>query len=116
MAADAGSRDPDSDGDAMLQLIKFGLHSIYHILVQSLHIFVVSANTNTNNPFSYFLYLYNCYKAAADCGEYRAAAGCWELPRPGLKYCHSQCVKTIQIEFFPIIVLGHNVKIFVTKF
>src|SRR6218665_2920468 len=65
MAADAGSRDPDSDGDAVLQLIKFGLHSIYHILIQSLHIFVVSANTNTNNPFSYFLYLDNCYKAAA---------------------------------------------------
>ena len=93
MAADAGSRDPDSDGDAMLQLIKFGLHSIYHILIQSLHIFIVSANKNTNNPFSYFLHLKNCYQAAAVWGENRAAAGCRELPRPGLKYCRSQCVK-----------------------
>ena len=65
MAADAGSCDPDSDGDAMLHLIKFGLHSIYHILIQSLHILVVSANKNTNNPFSYFLHLNNCYQAAA---------------------------------------------------
>ena len=81
MAADAGSRDPDSDGDAMLQLI------------QSLHIFVVSANKNTNNPFSYFLHLNSCYQAAAVWGKYRAAAGCRELPHPGLKYCRSQCVK-----------------------
>ncbi len=58
-------RDLDSDGDAMLQLIKFGLHNIYHILIQFLHIFVVSANKNTNNPFSYFLHLNNCYQAAA---------------------------------------------------
>ena len=66
MAADAGSRDPDSDGDAMLQLITFGLHGIYHhIIIQSLHIFVVSANKNTNNSFSYFLHLNNCYQAAA---------------------------------------------------
>src|SRR6218665_76447 len=65
MAADSGNRDPDSD--AMLQLIKFGLHCIYHILIQSLRNFVVSANKNTNNPFSYFLHVNNnyCYQAAA---------------------------------------------------